>query len=324
MSQMILFDSDFKEIGPVNVDLDAEYGTSSDSTNDFEIVTDVLSKYSPYGGYIPNTEVGGVFEYIQSESGEQMRTIKGYTWRGLLSMSIILPPAGSDYNVVSGEANTIISSIVSDVLGGFFSVSSEDSGLIIDSYRFPLYVNTLDGLEGMLEEYGYRLKITAVKENGKIAVYLSAEQATTIEGVYNEDSRVPMVFTINQMGINHLICGGSGTLQDRMRIDLYIDGDGNVSQTQTFTGFDERTEFYDYANAESEDDLISNGKKRLLELASSRTLEIDSPEDLDLEIGDLVRGVFQDGTAVTSPVVRKVYKISNGLTTTEIKIKGEN
>ena len=323
MSQLILFDKNFREIGPVSLDLDAEFGTSKDSKNDFVIKTSKLNEFKPYGGYIPDTEVGGVFEYVKSTSGDDIQTIMGFTWRGLLSKSIITPPAGENYMVVSGEANEILSNMTSGLLGGLFRVPSTQSGLTINSYQFPLYINTLDGLEGMLEKFGYRMKVYAAKQNNEVKVFCEAVEATTIQGVYNEDSLVPMTFESDGMGINHLLCAGQGQLQDRMKVDLYIDENGEVSQTQTFTGFEERTEFYDYGSAESMDDLISHGTERLLELASSRTLQISSPDNVELEIGDRVRGVFQDGQVITSPVVRKIYKIQKGLVKTEVKIKGE-
>jgi hypothetical protein len=243
-----------------------------------------------------------------------------------MSQSIILPPTGSDYKVVSGEANTILSDILEGVLGGFFEVSTEDSGLTIDSYQFPLYVNTLDGLEGMLEKYGYRLSIVAEKPltGSPIVIKVSAVQATQVSGTYNKDNRIPMEFTINNMGINHLVCAGQGELQDRLKVDLYIDENGEVSTTQYYTGFQERTAFYDYGSAESEQDLIDNGTEELLNLASSKSLTMKSPQDIELEIGDTVKGVFLDGTTIISPIVKKIYKITNGLSTVEYKIKGEN
>ena len=132
-----------------------------------------------------------------------------------------------------------------------------------------------------------------------------------------------MSFESDNMGINHLICGGSGELQNRMIRHLYIDANGNISTTQYYFGLQERQEFYDYANAESEDDLIDNGKERLLEIASHRTLYMEAPEDYELEIGDLVQGVFPDGTIIRSPIVQKIYKIEDGMISTEYKIKGE-
>ena len=186
-------------------------------------------------------------------------------------------------------------------------------------------MNLLDGLEGMLEKYGYRLKITASKvaSNQPIEILIEAVEAKLIEGTFNEDNGIPMTFEENYMGINHLICGGSGELQQRMIRHLYIDNNGTVSQTQYYFGFDERTQFYDYSSAESEDDLINYGTKRLLELASHKTLKMQAPDDYELEVGDLIQGVFPDGTIIRKPIVSKVYKIQDGLLSNDYKIKGE-
>ena len=249
---------------------------------------------------------------------------KGYTWRGLMTKSLILPPSGSDYKTVSGEANSIIADMLSSVLGGLYTVPSTSSGLTISSYQFPLYIDTMNGLEGMLEKYGYRLSIHADKAAQGIEIVVEAVEATQIAGTYNKDSDVPMTFVNDQMGINHLLCAGQGELQSRMKVDLYLDENGNVSQVQTFTGFDERTEFYDYSGAESMDDLIDNGTKRLLEIASHLSLSIDTPNRSDLEVGDIARGTFPGGVVVTLPIVKKIFKITNGIPSTEIQIKGDS
>lgn len=323
---IILLDSNFKEIGQVDIDIDIEVGTSTDSSNDFELDTATIQAFNPYGWYIGGTEFGGVFEYSLDSTENDYTTLKGYSWRGLMAQSVILPPTGSDYRIVSGEANTIIADILQNVLGGFFTVSTEDSGLTIDSYQFPLYINTLDGLEGMLETYGYRLDILAEKPltGSPVVVNVKAVQSTQVTGMYNKDNRIPMQFEINNMGVNHLICLGQGELQERLRLDLYINQNGEVSQTQYYTGFAERTQIYDYGSAESEQDLLDYGTEELLNRASSKTLTMKAPQDLNLEIGDTVKGVFPDGTIIISPIVNKIFKITRGLTTVEYKIKGEN
>lgn len=322
---MILIDSALHELGDIEFDVDLEIGSTEKSTNDFELNSNILFAKDTAGFYIPGTEIGGLIEYSKDRTDQDYSTLKGYTWRGLLSKSIIMPPSGSNYKIVSGEANSVIASMLSGILGDFFTVSTAASGCTITNYQFPLYINMLDGLEGMLEAYGYRLKITAnkVASNQPIQILVEAVEAQLIKGTYNEDNGIPMSFESDNMGINHLICGGSGELQNRMIRHLYIDSDGNVSTTQYYFGFDERQEFYDYANAESEDDLLDYGKKRLLELASHRTLKMEAPEDYELEIGDLVQGVFPDGTIIRSPIVQKIYKIENGMISTEYKIKGE-
>lgn len=323
---MIVLDSYLHELGEIETDIDIEYGTSEDSTNDFEVTDAQMQNVAAGGFYIPGTEIGGLFDYAKINSDSDFRVYKGFTWRGLLKNSIIMPDAGEDYKIVSGDANVVISNMLSGLFGGIFSVSAEDSGLTLSNYQFPLYINLLDGIEGMLEKNNYRLKITAqkVQSHRPIQILLEAVPAVQVSGTYNEDNGIAMSYVIDNMGINHLICGGSGELQNRMIRHLYIDNNGNISPTQYYFGLDERTAFYDYPNAESEDDLLEYGMQQLKELASSKSLTMQAPEQFNLEIGDKVRGVFPDGTEIISPIVSKVYKISNGTMKIELKIKGEN
>lgn len=323
---MIVLDSYLHELGEIETDIDIEYGTSEDSTNDFEVTDAQMENVAAGGFYIPGTEIGGLFDYVKINSDSDFRVYKGFTWRGLLKNSIIMPDAGEDYKIVSGDANVVISNMLSGLFGGIFSVSAEDSGLTLSNYQFPLYINLLDGIEGMLEKNDYRLKITAqkVQSHRPIQILLEAVPAVQVSGTYNEDNGIAMSYVIDNMGINHLICGGSGELQNRMIRHLYIDNNGNISSTQYYFGLDERTAFYDYPNAESEDDLLEYGMQQLKELASSKSLTMQAPEQFDLEIGDKVRGVFPDGTEIISPIVSKIYKISNGTMKIELKIKGEN
>ena len=322
---MILLDGNMHELGELDIDIDAEFGSSEDATNDFEFVSSLSQKIYPEGFYIPGTEIGGLIDYAKTISDADGITYRGWTWRGLIAKNIIMPPSGSDYMIVSGEANDILTSLFSGVLGDLFTVSTRDSGLNITSYQFPLYINLLDGIEGMLEAYDYKLKITAdkVASAAPIQVLVEAVPATVLSGTYNEDNGVPMTYIIDSMGINHLICGGSGELQNREIIHLYIDNNGEVSQTQYYFGLEERTDFFDYPNAESTADLIDYGTQRLKELASYKSMGIESPEESNLEIGDIVQGVFPDGTIIQKPIVQKIYRIEGGLLTTECKIKGE-
>ena len=323
---MIVLDSYLHELGEIETDIDIEYGTSEDSTNDFEVTDAQMQNVAAGGFYIPGTEIGGLFDYVKINSDADFRVYKGFTWRGLLKNSIIMPDAGEDYKIVSGDANVVISNMLSGLFGGIFTVSTEESGLTLSNYQFPLYINLLDGIEGMLEKNDYRLKITAqkVQSHRPIQILLEAVPAVQVSGTYNEDNGIAMSYVIDNMGINHLICGGSGELQNRMIRHLYIDNNGNISSTQYYFGLDERTAFYDYPNAESEDDLLEYGMQQLKELASSKSLTMQAPEQFNLEIGDKVRGVFPDGTEIISPIVSKIYKISNGTMNIELKIKGEN
>lgn len=319
-TDLILFDSSMHEVGILTSDVDFEVG-SSEALNNFELTTVPLDAH---GFYISGTEYGGIFEYLHESSTSENQTRKGWTWRGLLTQSIVIPPSGSNYRIVSGEANTVIRSLLSGVLGGFFVVPKNDSGCEISSYQFGLYTNLLDGLMDMLSGYGYRLSIHAEKTGmgEPVAVYVEAVPVKMVEGTFNSDSPVEIEMTTNEMGINHLVCMGQGELQNRMRVDLYISKKGTVSQTQYYTGFDERVAYYDYPSAESRDDLIKYGKERLLELASSTTVGVHASETEELEIGDMVRAV-KGKTVVRLPVVRKILKLERDKWTREYKVKGE-
>ena len=320
--EMILLDKEMKEIGPVNLEVDFEVGDIS-ALNDFEISTQPLDAY---GIYIPDTEWGGIIEYDEGTTDSENTTMKGWTWRGLLTQSIIEPPDGSDYRVVSGELNTILRDILSGVLGGFFVVPDTDTGKTITSYQFKLYTTVLEGLMDMLSQCGYRLKIYAKKleAGGSVKVFCEAVKAATLEGQYDEDTGLKLRFIRNRMGINHLVCMGTGQLQERQRIDLYVQEDGTIGKTQYYTGFLERTAYYDYNNAQSMEELEESGKKRLKELAGYRKLEITDVEGQSLEIGDIVVGRHRSmGIVVKKPIVKKILTISGGKITIEYQVKGE-
>ena len=320
--EMILLDKELKEIGPVKVDVDFEVGNIS-ALNDFEIISHALDAYAIY---IPDTEFGGIIEYDEGTTDNETVTLKGWTWRGLLSQEIIEPTDGSDYRIVSGELNDILRDILSDVLGGYFTVPDTDSGKTITSYQFKLYTTVLEGLMGMLSECGYRLKIYAKKTEagGSIKVFCEAVPASTVEGQYDEDTGLKLRFVRNQMGINHLVCMGTGQLQDRQRVDLYVQGDGTIGKTQYYTGLMERTAYYDYNNAESLEELEESGKKRLRELAGYRKLEITDIDGKSLEIGDIVIGRHRTmGITVEKPVIKKILKIQGDEETIEYQVKGE-
>lgn len=326
MNRVILLDSNMHEISEISIDVDCEVGVGSDVANDFELSNATIQQLDAKGFYLPNSEIGGLFEYSKMTTESNIKIFRGYSWRGLLAKALILPPTGSDYRVVSGNAQEIIADLLEDVLGGFFKVPEDAEAVTINNYQFPLYVNMADGIEGMLESVGYRLDIFAKKlvQGGAVQVFCQAVKAETVQGSFNGDSALPLIYEENKMGINHLLCAGQGELQNRMKVDLYMDENGNVSETQYYTGFQERTEFYDYSGAESRADLVDSGTKRLKELASAKTLSVQSLTNLDLSIGDKVRAIFPDGSQIVSPIVKKIYKISGGILTTEVEVKGEN
>lgn len=319
--ELILVDEKNIDIGEFTGDVDFETGDDS-TLNDFEIISSKIKE--GYSIYSHGSEFGGIIEYFKSTSEAEEQTWKGHTWRGLLMQDIIEPPAGSDYKIVSGEANKVIRELLSNVLGGFFIVPDVNSGLIIQKHQFQLYCKVGTGIMDMLQQYGYRLWIHAEKEVGEqFKVYAEAVKCTRVEGEYNSDSSVKMRFINDKMGINHLVCMGKGELQNRQRVDLYVQADGSIGKTKYFNGFYERKAYYDYGSAESLDDLEKNGIKRLKELKKGMSLEMDIP-DQDYEIGDLILGRDRrHGLFIEKAIIGKILRRTGGVETIEYKVKGD-
>ena len=320
--EVIALDSNLKELYPLDANVDFEVGDYS-AANDFEVSGVGVNEY---GLYIPDTEFGGIVEYDESKSYDSVQTLKGWTWRGLLSQWIIEPDSGSDYKIVSGEANTIIRELLSNVLGGFFVVPEVDSGLTITDYQFELHISVLKGLMDMLATYNYNLQIYAKRTapGEAISVFCEAIPRKQIDDVYDEDTGLNLAFTNNRMGINHLICWGKGELKDRQRLDLFIDEDGNVSETQYYVGFQERQAVYENSSAESLEDLRDDGTVRLKEMANSKKLQIEEVEGLELSIGDIVVGRNNEfNLVIENPITSVILKISDGVESIEYKVKGE-
>ena len=319
--ELIMINSSLHETGVICADVDIEIGTS-EALNNFEFSG--IKEFPAAGFYIEGTEYGGMIEWDKSSSSSDKMTLKGWTWRGLLTQDIIIPPAGHDYKIVSGDANAIIGDMLANVLGGFFTVPQTQSGCTITNYQFPLYINVLDGIMGMLTKNGYKLSIHAEKPRAGEAVVVTVEavEINQIEGTANEDSPYTVEITNNRMGINHLVCMGGGELQQRDRLDLYIGSDGKVTTTKYFTGFAERTAYYDYGSVESTDELRKHGEEKLLSVASSRTVQVKANSNQIAEVGDMVRASLK-GEVITTPIIKKIVKIKDGVPGIEYKTKDE-
>ena len=112
--ELIYTDPIGKELGYIlNANVDMEIGEDEKSSiNDFEIEF----KRSGWNGtvefgsqvYVPDTEYGGIVREVPTSTKANSITVKGYTWRGMMTKKIIKPEEGQDYAIVSGEINEII------------------------------------------------------------------------------------------------------------------------------------------------------------------------------------------------------------------------
>ena len=85
--------------------------------------------------YIPDTEYGGLFRELQTNTKEDVICPGGLTWRGMMQKKIIVPPSGQDYATDSGELNAIIRSRVESALPGMFIGSFESTGGSVTNFQ---------------------------------------------------------------------------------------------------------------------------------------------------------------------------------------------
>lgn len=328
--ELILSTKDGREEKEIFSDIDLEIGEE----NTFQITLD----YPEWDGsleydkriYVPDTEYGGIIKDIEGATNTDQIFVRGYTWRGYLAHRIIEPPAGEDYRKISGELNEAINTVLTSVLGGslgaLFHVSDEDTGESVTNFRFNRYVTAADGLQAMLASKGYRLDIRYVQTDTSGYVELSAQPAEDHGDIeISQDTRLDFASQDYRMGVNHLVCIGSGELRDRIIIHLYADRSGHISQVQSITGLEEIVDTYDSPAADAEI-LLEMGIERLKELVNFKRFEAayKDIDNLDLPIGDTITGRdYITGNIVTKPITRKIVRRESGLITTEYKIEGE-
>ena len=167
----------------------------------------------------------------------------------------------------------------------------------------------------MLSDNGAKLKIAWKNQTVELsAVPIDDYTQNPIDG-----DTTTLVVEQHEKKVNHLVCLGKGELSEREVIHLYVDQNGNIGDTQYYTGVDEVTEKYENSNTE---DLRSDGVKRFKELRDNDKAEITLPENdaLTYDIGDIVEASdVQTGVSATASVTQKIVRINNGAISTEYK-----
>ena len=272
--------------------------------------------------YIPNTEYGGLFKRLEVDTKKGTVAAGGYTWRGMLQNKIIIPPSGQDYATDSGELNAVIGARVSAAFPGLFVGSSTPTGVTV-SYRYNRYVTLYDGLKAMLKSVGYKMQISYDQEAARVVVEAVpiVDYSNQIE--YSSDMNADYTMNMEATGINHLICLGQGELKNRTVVHLYVDGNGNISTTQTYFGVNEIVGVYDYAGA-TRADLIQSGTEQLAQEVNKNTFNIELESEKDVAIGDIVGGRdYITGMKMTAPITTKIVTWRNGFEKTEYKLSDD-
>ena len=294
---------------------DLSYGAEE---NDFAMTIHTAEAVleAGYFIYIDNTEYGGIVGSRRASSNSESITYMGRTWHGVMNSKIIEPDDGENYAVVSGDANEILSLLITRMgLSDLFTAKKEAVGIDIERYQFRRYCKGYDGIVDMLSANGAKLKI-AWKDR---MVELSAVPIDDYTESPIDGDTTTLTVEQNEKKVNHLICLGKGELSEREVIHLYADQNGNIGDTQYFFGVDEIAETYENTNSE---DLRSDGVKRFEELRDNDKAEIMLPENdvLTYDIGDIVEASdVKTGVVATAAVTQKIVRINNGAISTEYK-----
>lgn len=312
----VVFDSALGNVRELaDFTLDLAFGSDE---NAFSLTC--AEEYAPKEGqyvFIDGTEYGGIVDESTYDAGREptgLVTCTGRTWHGILAAKRIMPEG--DHLHVSGKVGDVLASLVSMMgLGAIFSVELGGANV---SYTFERFCDGYEGIRAMLKASG--MKPTMRFANGRVA--LSA--APIVDYANKVDSDL-LDFTITSVHrcVNHLVCAGTGELENRAVIHFYADAAGNVSHTQTFFGVDEICALYDYSNAD-EEKLEEEGRKKLQEYQTQGSVEVEAHDDIDVDVGDVISASDNaHGRTVTATVAKKIVKVSRGVATYSYEVGSE-
>lgn len=269
--------------------------------------------------FIDGTEYGGVVDQASYEAGREASgsiLCRGRTWHGILAGKRLLPDSGSSYLSVSGKAGDALASLIERMgLSGLFSAASDDTSV---SYTFDRFVDGYSGLKAMAKANGR--KVAMRRKGGKVEISLPP----AVDYANKVDSDL-LDFTLTSVHrcVNHLVCAGTGELENRAVVHFYADAAGNVSHTQSLFGVDEISALYDYSNAD-EEKLEEEGKKKLKEYQTQGSVEVEAHDDIDVDVGDVISARDNaHGRTVTATVVKKIVKVSRGVATYSYEVGSE-
>ena len=269
--------------------------------------------------FIDGTEYGGVIDQASYEAGREASgsiLCRGRTWHGILAGKRLLPDSGSGYLSVSGKAGDALASLIERMgLSRLFSAAADDTSV---SYTFDRFVDGYSGLKAMAKANGR--KVVMRRKGGKLEISLPP----AVDYANKVDSDL-LDFTLTSVHrcVNHLVCAGTGELENRAVVHFYADAAGNVSHTQSLFGVDEICALYDYSNAD-EAKLEEEGGKKLREYQTRGSVEVDAHDDIDVDVGDIISARDNiHGKTVSATVVKKIVQVSRGVATYRYEVGSE-
>lgn len=319
---LVYTDAGFSDVAVLHdYTFDLAYGADE---NDFLLTLPLLHpvRLKPHTLiYVDGTEYGGIIDWVEADTTSETTPVIRYlgrTWHGVIESKVIRPAVGADYYIISGDANACLGMLIAHMgLTSLLTTPVGPSGIVIARYQFERYVTGYKGIKAMLASVGAKLIIQWTGSKAEI----SAEHIVDYTGEEFSSDHDSFKLTKLYRPINHLVCLGGGELRDRTVIDLYSDAQGNISQHQTFTGLDERCEVYNYGNVEDDEELLSEGIKKLREYQDQDTCEISIPPGHIYDIGDMAAARQEDvGISITAHISKKIVQITEAKETISYEV----
>ena len=306
---------DLREL--LDFELDLAFGSDE---NAFELTCAVgLAPAEGQLVFVDGSEYGGIVDETSYDAGRDATgtvTCKGRTWHGVLAGKRLLPDEGSARLSVDGKAGEVLASLIGRMgLSGLFSAAADDAAV---SYTFERFCDGYSGLKALAKANGR--KVAMRRRGGKVELSLPP----VVDYASKVDSDL-LDFTLTSVHrcVNHLVCAGTGELEDRAVVHFYADSAGNVSHTQSLFGVDEISALYDYSNAD-EEKLEEEGKKKLQEYQTQGSVEVEAHDDIDVDVGDVISARDNaHGRTVTATVAKTIVKVSRGVATYSYEVGSE-
>lgn len=315
---VIYTDENLNEIGYLEFEsLDCANGLDE---NDFEIVQMFKKRTLNYDyyWYVPNSEWGGIVDDHSVNTQEKTVTYKGRSWHGFLEAKVIEPTNSTTKRKVSGDANTIISGILSLCsLNSLFVAESSNSGITISNYEFEMYVNAYLGLKDMLSSKSAKLTFRFDDVNKKVVVGATS----SIDYANNEEwlgDQMSLTINSRKNYYNHLICLG----KDGLVLHLYRNANNVISKTKSITNLKEITYVQDMETIDDATKLEENGRKTFADLLEMKEIESNfGSEECVFDIGDIV-GAENPMTeeSISAIVNKKILQIIGGKSTVRVEV----
>ena len=214
---------------------------------------------------------------------------------------------------MNGEANECINELMAYLgLDDLFKAPDTDSGITLN-IELDRFADAFSALRKGLATSDARL--STVYDNAQKCVVIQAVQRETHGGYTSDNS--PISVTV-ATPVNHLVCAGTGEMQDRVVIDLYVQADGSIGETPYYTGLDMIDSLYENTTADATK-LREEGEGKLVELQNVNQVSIsvdDGSEDL-YPLDDVITGLDPvTGIQASSTIAKKVVSVdANGFET---------